>query len=290
MIDEYQFLSDQFNKIQTHFNYISFLKQTLTNTFFKNGLLFELAKAQKEYLNSPASVNRARRLKDLNKKMINILNTLEPIAEDTDISEMKDVIRKILVCPDSQKLKLAYKNAKELFEQKLLKHNSLIKDEKQILKTTCLKKCKSTIKKQENQFPALFKDTHKKLKQNAQIFNDTIAKLKEITMNIDKKKHLGYNGTTIAQVAGSALSGAIGYGLYFSNPILSAASLSSSAILLASTKLRPLRWAATNKAAVPLAKSSADSAYSVITNSAFYEGLIHAYMKDFIEYTKKSKK
>ncbi len=290
LIDEYKFLSDQFQKIQIHENYISTLKSILTNTFFKNGVLLELAKAQKEYLNSPKSVNKARKLKQLNQKMLNSLNSLQPIAEDADITEMKDAIRKISICPNLQKLQIAYKNTKQLFEKKLAKHISLLKDEKAILTTKCFDDCKSIIKKQENEFPKLFKDTHHLLIKNAQNFFNTIEKLKNISKNIDKNKQLGLNGITIAQVAGSATAGTASFVLSNTYPISSIVALGISLILAISTKLRPIRWAASNSAAVPLAKASADNAYNVITNSAFYKGLIEAYMRDFIEYSKKSKK
>ncbi|HEU65033.1 MAG TPA: hypothetical protein ENH96_06590 [Chlamydiae bacterium] len=290
MIDEYQFLSDQFEKIQTHEKYLSTLKEVLTNTFFKNGLLLELAKAQKEYLISPKSISKEKRLKALNEKMLSSLNSLNSIGDDTDITEMKDVIRKISICPDPKKIQTVYNNAKELFEKKLSKHISLLTDEKAILTTKCFERCKSTIKKQENEFSKLSKDTHQNLMENAQNFSDSLTNLKNIVKNIDKKKHLGLNGLTVIQSASSAVFGATSYLLSNAHPILSGVSLGTSAVLAASTIIRPIRWAATNKAAVPLAKASAESASNTATNRAFYEGLIHAYMNDFSTAMLKSKK
>nr|NGX32418.1 hypothetical protein [Candidatus Anoxychlamydiales bacterium] len=300
MIDKYNFLSDQFEKIQTHEKYISTLQEVLKNTFFKTGLLLELAKAQKEYLNSPKSLSKEKRLKALNEKMLRFLNNLNPIAEDSDISELKDVIRKIYICPNPQKIKTAYIKAKELFEKKLSKHSSLLGDEKVMLKTKCLEKCKSTIKKQENEFSTLFKDSHQNLMENAKLFSDDLNALKNIATDIDKRKQSGLNRKTLIQSAkagGAAVAAATAS--YFSHPYLSAASLAISGLYL--RKLKPIKWIVTKavaprtkrvvtSAAVPLAKASAESAYSVITNSAFYEGLIHAYMKDFIDDNKKSKK
>ncbi|NGX34650.1 MAG: hypothetical protein K1060chlam1_01003 [Candidatus Anoxychlamydiales bacterium] len=287
MIDEYKFLSDQFEKIQTHENYISTLKRVLTNTFFKNGLLLELAKAQKDYLNSPKSVGKAKRLKSLHQKMLDILNALKPIGDDTDISEMKDVIRKISICPNLQKLKIAYNNAKELFEKKLSKHIDLLEDEKKVSTTACFNKCIAIIKKYETAFPKLIKDTHQNLMEKAQIFSDAIEKLKETAQNIDKKKQLGFNGTTFLQTVASTAFGALGY-LSNGYPIIRTLSFAASALFLGSTKYRPIRSIAT-KAAVPVAEASAESAETIIINSAFCEGLIHSCMRDFIKYANRSK-
>ncbi|NGX53096.1 MAG: hypothetical protein KR126chlam5_01404 [Candidatus Anoxychlamydiales bacterium] len=290
MIDEYKFLSDQFEKIQTHEKYISTMQEVLKTTFFKSGLLLELAKAQKEYLNSPNSISKERRVKALNEKIIRSLNLLTPIADDSDISELKDVIRKIYICPDSKKITTVHNKAKVLFKRKLSKHASLLEDEKVMLKTDCFEKCKSTIKKHENAFSRLFKDNHQSIMQNAQNFSDSLKDLKEIVKDIDKKKQLGLNGITIIQSAiasGSALASTAA--AYLSHPYLSGALATTAVIFGASIKLRPFRWTATN-AAVPLAEDSAENAQNVLINSVFNKGLAYSYMKDFINFAKKSKK
>ena len=279
IIDEYRFVSDQFDKIKTHESYISNLQKVLSNPFFKNSLLQKFAKAQKELKIAPKSGSKEKKLM-LHKELSKLLKSLKPIAKDTDISELKKALKKISDSSDIKEIDEAYDAAKKLFEKILAKHKSLLIEENTNLTTKCFEQCKSTIQKHENTILKIIQDLGQNLIKKVGLFLKTLEMLEKEVNAIDNPPALEDGQTTTAtkktrfsfipQVF-SALTD------YFAN--FNKRHADSNHII--AKKYIPAL--VTDGIALPFIKPYTESANRIITTPTFYEGLIHISMKAFID-------
>ncbi len=287
IIAEYKKLEDQLKKIQAHSVFATKLQEILNTTFFSNNLIFILAKAQKEYLLHLSSKSKEQALVRARNKMLAFLKHLESFSFPQDVHEIKLAMKKILEAQNPSQLNEDYKNALSLVRKKIAKHKSLNQDEQDVL-PNYFDKCKVTIEKHLAAFPMMTQETLTELIKQAELLTMTVEKMQKSLDGIGKQGFTdNIDMVTIVKILGSMASFGVGYLGVISKSL----SIGLGTTALGSTIFTPIGGIKklASSAAVPLAKSTADSAYGIITNQSFYEGLIHAYMKQFIDYVKKTK-
>lgn len=291
-ISQYANLDEQLKKIRFHNTFADKLQALLTTSFFSNNPIDILAKAQKEYLLHPTSKNKEQTLVNARNKIQEFLNQLETSSPSQDVTEIKLAVKKILDTQHTEQIDEEYKNALTLVRKKITKHKSLYKDEQGVL-PKYFDKCRTNIENQIAQFPKMTQDAHADLLKQTELLTTTVENMQKNLPEIEKQNFTdSIDKSAIAKILISIASCGAGY-LGLIGKTLSIALGSTS---LGSTYLTPTGFAiGTGKKIasslfVPLARSTADSAYGLITNQeAFLEGLIHKYMGEFIKYVKENK-
>lgn len=291
IMTEYNKLYDQLKKIKTHDIVAGELEKLLTTTFFTNNLIFKLAKAQKEYLLNPASKNNEQILSSARDKTQTFLKQLESLGYLEDINEIKSAMKKILDAQHAYQIEELYQNALSCVRKKMVKHKSLNQDEQTVL-SSHFEKCGRNIEKYLSDFPKMLQETHNELIKHAEILTSTVEQMQKSLGDIGKQGLADkLDAITITKILGSIASFSAGYLSYIGKALSLAAGFSA----LGSTVITPSGMGIgagkilASKIAVPIAKSAVDSTWGVVTNPSFYEGLIHAYMRQFINYVKEIK-
>lgn len=276
---EYKEFEDQLKKIDFHKEFSESLQELLTTTFFSNNLIHNLAKAQKDCLLHPNSESNQQALIIARNKVQNCLRQIESNESSQDVLEIKLAMKKLLDSQHPQHLEEVYKDLQSLVRKKIAKHKSLHRDEQTVL-PKFYETFSTTCEKQILDYPNLTKVTHKELIKQAEILKTTVEKMQLSLGDIQKQSYTEKIDTAaIAKLLSAVASIATYYLGFFKTSI--GLGLVASRLALPGIVKR-----AANSIFVPLAKSTADNAYGVITNQPFYEGLIHAYMRQFIDYQK----
>lgn len=291
LASRYKHLQDQITKIKAHGDFAKTLQELITNTFFSKNLIYNLAKAQKEYILYPTSDGKEQALTNARTKVKVFLKDLENSFTLQDLTELKQSVKKILDSSQVLELEEAYRDTLALVRKKISKHNSLHQDEQTVL-PTFYDKAKFSIDFDVEQIPKESQIIHNQIIKQAELLTTTTEKMQASIKDIGKENlsdKIGY--TTIVKILAAISSFAAGY-LGFITPLTSYV-VGGASLAYAPFKLRSAITSASRAVAknvgVPLAKTTVDSAYKLGTNPAFYEGLIHTIMKSFVDYIKESK-
>jgi len=279
IIHQFNDLSNQLLKILRHNENAILLTKLISNNYFSSSLISDLAKAQKEYIYSFSSTKKENKLKTVKEKIEQLIKELEK-NQYLDVSEIKDGIRRILNSHENSEIDKTQNYLLNLIKKKYQSQKSLAHDETTIL-PQFYNSCKIVILKQLTEFPTYFEEINNLQINEVENLQSSIKNIEENIKNIENQR-LGINkATPIKHLSNLALFGLA----YTGNLSILAASL----LALIPNSLSIARKLG-NNTALPLAKSTVDSAYNVATNQAFYEGLIHSLMKSFIEYIEDLKK
>ena len=296
IVNNYMELSNQLEKILMHQKFAKKLNGFVSSSYFSKGLLRSLATAQRAYLGSPGSHRKEQMVIYQRNRVFKLLEDLTKIYPN-DVKEIKDIINQILHSHLPIEVDEAYKSAENLIKRKTLAHKSLYRDERDIL-PKYYDKCKVVIEKQLNDFYANFEEQHTKLMNEAEKLKANSESLQSMLEGIGKKNILSHvNFKEISKLAVSAAGFYAPFSGYLGSwivPKLFVGGVFGAAPLIVSWPVKKIGAAigrgAASSFAVPLAKSTVESAYEVMVNKPFYEGLIHRFMGQFTEYMHNLKK
>ncbi|MBN2479201.1 MAG: hypothetical protein JXA94_03150 [Parachlamydiales bacterium] len=274
ILDNFLGIFNHLEKILRHQKLGHILSKFSPTSIFANNPIYDLMKAQKALLADPRSIRKEHSLMNARKAVQKILKELEEEGYE-DFDEVNDLIRKIINSNVTSETEESYQKAQEIFRKKLLAQNSLNKDEQRILPSH-YENCKAIIAKELAEFSMHYEDAYTKTIKSAEDIQKTVNQLKESLSNLGKSKFAIIHEMPISLMTTIAAAGAYSKGYY------PGVSLAIGAL---ANVPRALRFATSNLS-VPLAKTTVVSAYNVATNQAFYEGLIHSYMKQFSDYIK----
>jgi len=286
LVEEYQKLGSQLVKINRHADFTAELEKILSTSYFSNSILLTLARAQKEYLQKPNSSKKEQNLVVARNKMQLRLKQLADLGEADDVQEIRLAMKKILEAQRSEQVSVAYKNVNELIRKKLSKHRSLFRDERAVL-PRYYDKCKTVIAKHRAEIPSLIESTHASLIKHAEKLTVTVEQMQQSLGDVGTQNFADkVDGFRVTQLLGSIASGVGRYVGWVGSPVAAGLAVLPWVPTAVGMGLRK----GASLAAVPLAKATADSGWGGMTNQPFYEGLIHAYMRQFIDYVKETKK
>ncbi|MFA6118856.1 MAG: hypothetical protein WCT85_04700 [Parachlamydiales bacterium] len=292
---EYQKILKQFDKIKNHKAFANKLEEIFQNSYFSKSPLFSLAKAQKEYLAHNHSSQSEQKLSAAKDKMQQFLKELSNISLNSkDVEELKESVDNILNCKEDSDLSKEYTISLSLFKAKLKKHRSLYAGEKTVLQNF-FSKYLNLLTKHLTDFPNITGKIHQDLTKHALSLQATVEKIPTSLENVESQSSFTFPRLPITNIVGSISSFAAGYLGYLSPT----ASILTGGIGLAAAVISPKETfknasssivvSLATSAGVPLAKSAVESSYNLMTNKPFYEGLINAYMKVFVNYVKTKK-